>query len=398
MKTDYQNSSRPKTAPRPVYFDNNATTPLDPEVLRAMQPYLEEEFGNASSKNHSYGWKAEMGVEKARKQVAQLLNCDSKEIYWTSGATESNNMVILGLAQKFMGEAVHIITSNVEHKAVLEVCLAARYFGAEVTVLEADRHGRIELNQLKAALRPETRLISLMGANNEIGSINPIEELAAFAAEKGIAFHCDGAQAVGKFPIDLQKWKVNFLSLSGHKIYGPKGVGALFIRAGSEELLRPLFFGGSQEKGIRPGTLNVAGLVGLGRACELCGELMESERQRLGRFQKELIEKITALSKDILLNGHPTERLCNNVSFSIKNLSADVFALGLGGLALSSGSACTSGSASPSHVLMALGLDEGTARSTLRLGTGRFTREADIQLVITKITQMIEKNKEISNT
>ncbi len=385
-----------KKAVKPIYFDNNATTPLDPLVLEAMQPYLGEEYGNASSKNHSYGWKAEMGVEKARKQVAALLNCEPKEVYWTSGATESNNMVILGLAQKFMGQNPHIITSNVEHKAVLDVCKEAKFFGAEVTVLEANSYGQIELEQLKAAVKPNTKLISIMAANNEVGSINPIETLAAFANEKGIAFHTDAAQATGKFLIDLKKWKVDFLSISGHKIYGPKGVGALFIRSGAEQMLRPLMFGGTQEKGIRPGTLNVAGIVGLGRACELCGEYMKTEHERLLSFQKLVVGRIMNLSRDIILNGHPTERLCNNLSFSFRNLSSDLFAMGLGGLACSSGSACTTGNPAPSHVLTALGLDEPTARATVRLGMGRFTSSEDVHIAIEKIVGIIKKNQENS--
>lgn len=393
METQAGPSSTLKKPQRPIYLDNNATTPIDPSVTKAMQPYLEEEFGNASSKNHSYGWKAEMAVESARKQVAKILNCDAKEIFWTSGATESNNMVIMGLAHQFMNQACHIITSSVEHKAVLDTCLAAKHFGAEVTVLESNSYGQVELETLKKAVRPDTKLISLMAANNEIGSINNIKELSEFSNSKKIAFHCDAAQAVGKFPIDLNDWKVDFLSLSGHKIYGPKGIGALFVRKGSEKLLRPIIFGGSQEQGLRPGTLNVPAIVGLGKACELCQELMSAEHLRLKKYQHQIIDRIMAASKEVLLNGHPSDRLCNNISFSFKNLSSDVFALGLGGLALSSGSACTSGSAKPSHVLTAIGRDDATARATIRLGLGRFTHQQEVDLVIEKILSLIEKNK-----
>lgn len=393
MQTQAGPTPETKKPSRPIYLDNNATTPLDPSVLAEMKPYLEEEYGNASSKNHSYGWKAEMAVEKARKQVAKLLNCDSKEIIWTSGATESNNMVILGVAYKFLNQKPHIITSSVEHKAVLDTCRATEYFGAEVSILKPNSYGQVEVEALKKAIKPNTKLISLMAANNEVGSINAIRELASIAKAKGIAFHCDAAQAVGKFPIDLSEWNVDFLSLSGHKIYGPKGIGALFIRKGAEDLLHPMLFGGSQEKGIRPGTVNVAGVVGLGAACALCEEHMQSEHKRLQNYQQQIISQVMAASKDVLLNGHPKERLCNNISFSFKNLSADVFTLGLSGLALSSGSACTSGSAKPSHVLMALGRDEATARATIRLGLGRFTHQQEVDVVIKKILSLLEKNK-----
>lgn len=392
MQTETDPTLSLKKKPRPIYLDNNATTPLDPSVLTAMRPYLEEEFGNASSKNHSYGWKAEMAVEKARKQVAELLNCEPQEIYWTSGATESNNMILQGVALNYMKEKVHLLTSPVEHKAVLDACKACTYYGAEVELLKVNSYGQVQLEDLKSVMKPETRLVSIMAANNEIGSLNDIEKLSNLTQQANVLFHCDAAQAVGKFPIDLQKWKIDYLSLSGHKIYGPKGVGAVFIRKGQEKHLRPLLFGGSQEKGLRPGTLNVAGIVGLGEACELAGRLMESEHRRLREFQTEILRKVNSAAPDVILNGDPDNRLCNNISLSFPGLSPDVFALSLSGLALSSGSACTSGSAEPSHVLTAIGREPALARATLRLGLGRFTTAQEVATICDKLMTMVQKS------
>ncbi|MCB0411063.1 MAG: cysteine desulfurase [Bdellovibrionales bacterium] len=385
-------STTPKKTPRPIYLDNQATTPLDPQVLQAMAPYLEAEFGNPSSKNHSYGWKADMAVKNARTQVAHLLNALPEEIYWTSGATESNNLVIQGLSLKLLGQKPHLITSAVEHKAVLESCEAAAELGAEVTVLPVNSFGQVEREVLEKAMRPNTKLVSLMAANNEIGTRNPIHDLAEIAHRGGALFHCDAVQGVGKFAIDLKDWNVDFLSLSGHKIYGPKGIGALFVRKGKEQFLRPLFFGGEQECGLRPGTLNVPGIVGLGKACELCGQLLESESRRLRGYQQKILEALHSVEEHFILNGHPTQRLCNNLSLSFPKISADVFPLSLSGLAYSSGSACTSGSGKPSHVLKAIGLEDLAARATLRIGLGRFTSESEVEQALEKILQMVKEN------
>lgn len=385
--------TRENGKPRPVYLDNNATTPLDPDVLAAMRPYLEEEFGNSSSATHSYGWSASMAVETARKQVASLLNCQPQEIIWTSGATESNNMAILGLVRALRDEQPHIVTSTIEHKAVLDVCQYALDEGATLTLVDVNQHGQVELKELKKAVNPKTRLISLMVANNEIGSINPIQELATFARSKNILFHSDAAQAAGKLPIDLAEWPVDFLSISGHKIYGPKGVGALFMRKKTPAIqLAPLMVGGSQERGLRPGTLNVAGIVGLGKACELGQKMMSSEEERLLMLRQQLLGGLDDLSAHFKLNGHPTQRLANNLSISFRGLSADLFTFGLSKLALSSGSACTSSGGKASHVLEALKLPPELARATLRIGMGRFTSPAEIEVVILALRKLILDN------
>lgn len=382
---------------RPIYLDNNATTPIDPRVTEAMLPFLREEFGNPSSKSHAYGWNASAAVEKARRQVAQVVGAQPKEVYFTSGATESNNIAILGLMQKWLGERPHLITSNVEHKAVLEVCKAAEELGAELTVLSANSEGIITADQVDQAIRPNTKLISLMAANNEIGSLNPLHEIAFVAQRRKVLFHTDAAQGYGKIPLNMHDIGIDLLSLSGHKIYGPKGTGALIINAKNTEAMpKPIFFGGSQESQLRPGTLNVSGLVGLGEAAEICGREMKSEVTKLQAWQEEIIVQVLESVACARLNGPRKHRLCNNVSFSFDKMSADLFALGLSGLALSSGSACNSGDPSSSHVLKAIGHSDALAKATLRIGLGRFTTEQDVATVIQKICALDKKNIDIS--
>lgn len=383
---------------KPIYLDYNATTPLAPQVFEAMKPYFVEEFGNASSMSHSYGWAANLAVKKARAQVAKSLNCDPKEIIWTSGATESNNLAIIGLIRHFLPEKTHIITANTEHKAVLEVFELAEHLGAEITVLPVDRLGQVSVEQVAAALKPHTRLVSLMMANNEIGTLHPIQKIGEMLRSKNILFHSDAAQAVGKVVIDLATLPVDLLSISGHKVYGPKGIGALYIRKKNPPIeIKPLICGGEQEGGIRPGTLNVPGIVGLGEACQIATEKMVEESARLRELRDALITRVLKSCPSATLNGHPTERLPNNASFSFQGLSSDVFALGLSGLALSSGSACTSASGKPSHVITALGLPEAIARATIRVGLGSQTTPQDIQVAGDKIIAMVEKNTKISN-
>ncbi|MBK8203476.1 MAG: cysteine desulfurase [Bdellovibrionales bacterium] len=390
------------TPKRPIYFDYNATTPVLPSVFEAMKPYFTEEFGNPSSLSHSYGWSANMAVEKAREQIASALHCRSKEVYFTSGATESNNLAILGLVTKLgnqeEGSAPHFITSQAEHKSVLEVCrLAQTRFGAEITIIDPDRFGQVSLKQIQQSVQPNTRLISVMMANNEIGTINPIAEIGKWAKSQNILFHTDCAQSFGKLPIHVEDMAIDILSLSGHKIYGPKGVGVLFVRSENPSVeLLPLLSGGTQEHGIRPGTLNVPGIVGLGAATELALSDMSTESERLKALQKHLISGVLSQLPEATLNGHPTERLATNVSFSFSGLSADIFALGLNGLALSAGSACASGTSSPSHVLKAIGHSDRLARATVRFGLGRLTTFADIKLAIDKIVEMVVKSRQIS--
>ena len=385
-----------KQPTRPIYLDHNATTPLDPEVLHAMKPYLEDEYGNASSATHSYGWSASTAVQRARKQVASLLQCSPTEIIWTSGATESNNMAILGIVRALRHERPHIITSPVEHKAVLDVCeYAQKEEGAELTLVDVNAYGQVEPSELKKAITKKTRLVSLMAANNEIGSINPIKELAAITKEAGALFHCDAAQAAGKIPLHLGELAVDMLSISGHKLYGPKGVGALFIRKKSPAIqLAPLMLGGAQEEGIRPGTLNVPGIVGLGKACELAAKIQQSEEERLLMLRQQLLAGLQDFSQHFQINGHPSERLANNLSLSFKDLPADLFTFGLSKLALSSGSACTSSDGQISHVLKAIGVPPELARATLRIGMGRFTSPEDIEVVVSVLRKLI-KDKEM---
>lgn len=381
---------------KPIYLDYNATTPMDPQVFEAMKPYFVEEFGNASSSSHPYGWAANMAVKKSREQLAKVLNCQPKEVIWTSGATESNNMAIIGTVRRFLPEKTHIITANTEHKAVLEVFEMAEELGAEITILPVNEMGQITVEQVESALKPHTRLVSLMMANNEIGTIHPIAAIGEMLKQKDILFHTDGAQAVGKLPIDLQEMNVDMLSISGHKIYGPKGVGALFLRKKSPSIqLKNLICGGEQEDGLRPGTLNVPGIVGLAEACRIAFEKMNQESERLATLRDQLIERVLKECPGSMLNGHPRERLPNNASFSFEGLSADVFALGLSGLALSSGSACTSASGKPSHVITALGRPESLARATIRVGLGRMTTDKDIQIAGDKIIAMIQKNSKL---
>ena len=386
---------------KPIYLDYNATTPIDPIVLQSMQPYLKSDFGNPDSLTHSYGWETKAAVKTARQQVACLIGAKENEIFWTSGATESNNMALLGYIRWYLQqkkERPHIITSKVEHKAVLGVCQWMSSWDVDIDFLEVDKYGQVRLEELKEKIRSNTKIVSIMAANNEVGTLNPIKEIGQITRERGILFHTDAAQATGKIPIDVEAMSIDLLSISAHKIYGPKGCGAIYIRQNPRVNLEPLMFGGQQEGGLRPGTLNVPGVVGLGQACELCHKQMDKENQRLSEFRHHLIESVLEAIPTARLNGHPTERLSNNVSFSFHGLSSDIFTLGLSGLACSSGSACTSELAQPSHVLKAMGHDDALAKATIRIGMGRLTTANDIQVTIDKIIQMAEKNASLSTS
>lgn len=376
---------------KPVYFDYNAATPVDPRVLEALLPYLKEDFGNPSSVSHSYGWDADNACKKARGQVAALIGAQAKEIYFTSGATESNNLVLQGVARFYcrQKEKVHVITTPVEHKAVLDVASQLETQGVEVTVLDVDRDGRVSVEKVAQALRPHTRLVSVIHGNNEVGSINPISAIGELCRGKDILFHTDAAQTVGKVPIDLRF--IDMLSTSGQKMYGPKGIGILYVREDIRERVAPILFGGSQERSLRPGTLNVPAIVGIGEACRIFVEEMNTECARLTAMRDKVIERALALTPKMKLNGHPTERLCNNISLSFEGLSSDLFALGLSGIAVSSASACSAGA--PSHVLKAMGHPDSLARSTLRIGLGRMTTEEDCDLLIEKLQGLIKMNE-----
>ncbi|MBX7232523.1 MAG: cysteine desulfurase [Bdellovibrionales bacterium] len=367
-----------------LYLDNHATTPIDPVVYESMVPYMKEYFGNPSSQSHAYGWRAELAVQTARAEVADLIGAKPEQIIFTSGATESNNLAILGSLNFKKSPAPHFITTNVEHKAILEVAAEASRQGALTTILSVDEFGQVPLNKILESINETTQLISVIYANNEIGTLNHINKIGRLAEQKNVLFHTDAAQAVGRVPIHVNEQKIDLLSLSGHKIYGPKGVGALFVR--HEKIkLRPLMFGGSQELGIRPGTLNVPGIVGLGKACIQAKKLMEEESSRLTRWRDQIIRCILNEIPGSKLNGHPTERLCSNINISFTKLKGSLMGKGLFNLAFSSGSACSSAKSTPSHVLSAIGLSEHEAQATLRLGLGRFTTQEEVDLTLKKI-------------
>lgn len=374
---------------RPIYLDNNATTPLDPLVFQAMRTYFESEFGNPSSQSHCYGWETSTAVEKARKQVAKTINAEAAEVFWTSGATESNNWAILGFARK-QDKKIHVITTSTEHKAVLEVCWQLKREGHDMTIVPVDQYGQVSTEDIEKAIKPNTAMVSVIFANNEIGTINRMKEIGAFCKSKNILLHTDATQSIGKTPVDVKAMNIDLLSISAHKLYGPKGVGALFIRKGVE--LEPLLYGGSQEKGLRPGTINVAGVVGLGAACERASQLLGEECTQLEEWRDYILTEIKKTGARVVLNGHPRERLCNNLNLTFPDLQADIMTFSLSGLALSSSSACTSGDYKISHVLEAIGVTPVNAKKTLRIGLGRFTTFNDVKVATEKLCQMLKNN------
>ncbi|MGI6097193.1 MAG: cysteine desulfurase NifS [Dethiobacteria bacterium] len=376
-----------------IYMDHGATTPLREEVLETMLPYLKENFGNPSSV-YSIAREARKAVEDAREKVAKAIGADPQEIIFTSGGTEADNMAIRGIATA-KGKG-HIITSSIEHHAVLDTCHALEKEGFAVTYLEVDKYGMVHPEVVEKAITDDTILISIMAANNEVGTIQPLKEIGRLAAEKGITFHTDAVQAIGNMPLDVNELNIDLLSLSGHKFYGPKGIGVLYIRRGTK--IRPFFFGGGQEKKMRPGTENVAGIVGLGRAIELAIEEMPEKIRRLQALRDKLIEGILKLD-DVRLNGHPTQRLPGNVNVSFQYIEGEslLLSLDLKGIAASSGSACTSGSLDPSHVLMAMGLDHQTAHGSLRLTLGRDNTEEDVEYFLKVIPEVVERLRKMSS-
>lgn len=384
---------------RSIYLDNNATTPLDPKALDAMLPYLRESFGNASSKNHPYGWKAAEAVEKARAQVAGLLGASPREIIFTSGATEANNMAILGLARGAVPPHPeqrpparnHIITQATEHHAVLDPCHHLEKHGFGVTRIAPGSDGRVSAEQIRSALTDRTLLVSIMMANNEIGTLQPVAEIGALLRRTSVVFHTDAAQAVGKVPVAVEKLGVDLLSLSAHKLYGPKGIGALFVRRGTPKIkLSPLQFGGGQEHDMRPGTLNVAGIVGLGEACRLAGEKLESEAARLRKLRDRLREGVLSRLSGVSVNGSREECLPGTLSLCFAGVDGTALLTSLSGLAVSSGSACSTGANEPSYVLKALGVPDDLALSTIRFGLGRFTTESEVESAISQVVEVVE--------
>jgi cysteine desulfurase len=381
----------------PIYMDYHATTPVDQRVLDAMLPYFTQDFGNAASRNHAFGWAAEEAVEEARKQVADLIGANQKEIIFTSGATESNNLAIKGVAEMYREKGNHIITCVIEHKAVIDTCKKLEKQGARVTYLPVQKDGRISLDDLRAAITDKTILISIMTANNEIGVLQPVAEIGAIAKEKGILFHTDAVQAAGKVPFDVNQVKADLVSISAHKMYGPKGVGALYVRRRNPRvLLAEQISGGGHERGMRSGTLNVPGIVGLGKAAAICKAEMASETERLRTLRDRLSEKFHRNLDEIYINGSMEHRLPHNLNISFAYVEGESLLMGINDVAVSSGSACTSASLEPSYVLKALGAGDDLAHSSIRFGLGRWTTEEEVEYVVEKLTNVVRRLREMS--
>jgi len=381
----------------PVYMDNNSTTPCDPRVVEAMLPYFTEKFGNAASRNHAFGWQAEEAVENAREQVAELIGASPKEIIFTSGATESNNLAIKGVASMYRKKGNHIITCVTEHKAVIDPLKRLERDGWNVTWLAVDPEGRVDPRQVREAITDQTVLVSIMVANNEVGTIQPIAEIGAICKEKGVLFHTDAVQAAGKIPLDVQKMGIDLLSLSGHKMYGPKGVGALYVRRKDPRVrLDAIQDGGGHERGMRSGTLAVPLIVGLGAAAEIARKEMPEESARLLNLRERLRQGIMGQLDHVEVNGHPSERLPGNMNLSFGFVEGEGLMMGIKDIAVSSGSACTSASLEPSYVLKALGADDERAHSSIRFGIGRFNTEEEIDFVIRDVVRAVNHLREMS--
>ncbi len=380
----------------PVYLDNNATTPVDPRVLEAMIPYFTNAFGNAASRNHPFGWKAEEAVDYAREQIAALINASDKEIIFTSGATESNNLALKGVFEMYREKGNHIITLTTEHKAILDTCKHLEKLGAEVTYLPVAEDGLISLAEIEAAIRPNTILVTVMYANNEIGVIQPIREIGELCEKKGILLHTDATQAVGKIPVDVMADHIHLMSFTAHKMYGPKGVGALYVRRKNPRVkVTAQMDGGGHERGMRSGTLNVPGIVGLGKACELCRLEMRQDTERISKLRDKLEAELSQLEESYV-NGNREHRLPHVSNMSFKYVEGEGLIMGVKDIAVSSGSACTSASLEPSYVLKSLGLDDELAHSSLRFGLSRFTTEEEIDFAINCVKTAVTKLREMS--
>lgn len=381
----------------PIYLDNNATTPMDPRVLEAMTPYFLNHFGNAASRNHPFGWEAEEAVDYAREQVAKLIGADPKEIIFTSGATEADNLGIKGVYEMYASKGNHIITATTEHKAVLDTCRHIEKSGGEVTYLEVNKEGLIDLKELEAAIKPSTILIAIMYANNEIGTIQPIKEISEIARKNGVLMFTDAVQAVGKIPVDVNKDGIDLMAFTAHKMYGPKGVGALYVRRKNPRVkVTAQIDGGGHERGMRSGTLNVPGIVGFGKACEICMLDMEADSKRIIKLRDKL-ETALLLLEEAYVNGSVEHRLPHVSNISFKHVEGEGLLMGFNkNIALSSGSACTSASLEPSYVLKALGLGDDLAHSSLRFGLSRFTTEEEIDYTVKAISDTVIKLREMS--
>ena len=381
----------------PIYMDNHATTQVDPRVMETMLPFFTEKFGNASSRNHIFGWDSEAAVDRARKQVASLIHAASPlEIIFTSGATESDNLAIKGVAEAYRQKGNHILTCAIEHKAVLDSCKSLERKGYRVTYLPVAKDGLVDLERLRDAITSRTILISIMAANNEIGTIEPVREIGRIAKEKGILFHTDATQAVGKIPVNVEEMGIDLLSLSAHKIYGPKGAGALYVRSKPRVNIDPSIEGGGQERGIRSGTLNVPGIVGLGKACEIAQTDMMFDGERLTGLSERLKVEIMNRLDEVSVNGHASQRLPGNMHLSFAYIEGESLLMGLKDIAVSTGSACTSASLEPSHVLRAIGLEEHLAQSSIRFGLGRFNTEEEVDYTVRRVVEEVRRLRELS--
>lgn len=381
----------------PIYLDNHATTAVDPRVLDAMLPYFTQNFGNAASRSHEFGWCAEEAVEIAREQIARAIGASPKEIIFTSGATESDNLALLGIAEMYKEKGNHVITTSIEHKAVLDTCKYLEKHGYDVTCLPVDKHGRVSPDDVENAITDKTILISIMSANNEIGTIQPLKAIGKIAKARGVLFHSDAAQSIGKVPMNVDEFGLDIVSISAHKMYGPKGIGALYVRRKNPRVrLSEQIHGGGHERGMRSGTLNVPAIVGFGKACEISTQAMAEEALRLTSLRDKMHLAITTACRDVYLNGHPTERLPGNLNLSFAYVEGESMIMGMKELAVSSGSACTSASLEPSYVLKAIGVGEELAHTSIRFGLGRFTTEEEVDFAIEKVITTVTRLRELS--
>ena len=381
---------------QPIYLDYQATTPMDPRVLDAMMPYFTTKFGNPHSRSHSYGWEAEEAVEKSRAQIGKLIGADEKEVIFTSGATESNNLAIKGVAHFYKERKNHIVTLVTEHKCVLDTCRHLEQEGFEVTYLPVQQNGLVDLERLREAITDKTVLVSIMAVNNEIGVIQPLKEIGALCREKKVFFHTDAAQAVGKIPLDVEEMNIDLMSISGHKIYGPKGIGALYVRRKPRIRLVALIDGGGQERGFRSGTLPTPLCVGLGEACEIAMKEMGAEAARLQTLRDRFLNSVQAKLPDIYVNGDLAQRIPGNLNISFAYVEGESLMMGIKSLSVSSGSACTSASLEPSYVLRALGVEEELAHTSLRIGFGRFTTEQEVDTAAEDIARHVSRLRQMS--
>jgi len=381
----------------PIYMDNHATTPMDPRVLEEMLPYFMEKFGNAASRNHPFGWAAEEAVELGRERIAKLIGATTKVFIITSGATESDNLAIKGVAEMYREKGNHIITAVTEHKAVLDTCKRLEKYGYRVTYLPVQKGGLVDLDDLKRAIDDKTILVTIMAANNEIGVLQPWREIGKLCRERGVLFHTDGVQAVGKVPIDVIKDNIDLMSITAHKIYGPKGVGALYVRRKNPRVqVSPIIDGGGHERGMRSGTLNVPGIVGLGKACAIATEEMAKESCTLAGLRNRLKDKIMGRLDEVYINGTMEHRLPGNLNISFAYVEGESLLMGINDIAVSSGSACTSATLEPSYVLKALGTGDDLAHSSIRFGIGRFNTEAEVDYVADRVCETVERLRELS--